>query len=172
MPVRWRIGVIALVLIPVVRFGPRYLMLASSGASGWADAAMMEDSRAVAETLPRECELLVWGYRPDVYVFSGCRAATRFLDSQPLTGVIADRHLTGSTVTYPEIARRNRAELVATRPAFIVDGLGVANPSLAIASYPELAEWLQQYQVSARTRLSVVYRLRTSPDRTALPEKR
>ena len=40
--------------------------------------------------------LFVWGYRPEIYVYTGLPAATRFLDSQPLTGVPADRHLTQS----------------------------------------------------------------------------
>ena len=40
----------------------------------------------------------------------------------------------------------------------MVDGLGLLNPRLAPAVYPEIREWLKQYRVVARTGLSVVYR--------------
>ena len=164
---RGRIAITALLLIPVIRFGPRYVTTAVSGSSGWADAALMEDSRAVARMLPEHCALLVWGYRPDVYVFSGCHAATPFLDSQPLTGVIADRHLVDSTVTYPDLAAANRAQVRMRRPEFLVDGLGPANPALRIGAYADLREWLAAYEVIGRTEMSIVYRLR-SPHRTPL----
>ena len=169
---RARVIVLLLLLIPMVRFGPRYASVARYGTAGWADAALMEDSRQVAGMLPRACKLLVWGYRPDVYVFSGCAAASPFLDSQPLTGVIADRHLTDSTVTYPELARENRRKLTSYRPEFIVDGLGVANPALAIERYPDLNDWLAEYERVGRTDMSIVYRRRTGPDRATLLKKR
>ena len=172
LPVRTRILVLGLMLIPVVRFGPRYVTIAMHGSAGWADAAMMEDSRQVSQRLPSACSLLVWGYRPDIYVFSGCTAGTPFLDSQPLTGVIADRHLTDSTVTYPELARANRLALKQTRPEFIADGLGVANPSLAISAYSDLREWLEAYEIVGRTQLSIIYRLRSAPDRLPLRQER
>jgi hypothetical protein len=168
---RGRTAVAALLLIPAIRFGPRYVTTGLSGADGWADAALMEDSRAVSRMLPTDCGLLVWGYRPDVYVFSGCHAATPFLDSQPLTGVIADRHLVDSTVTYPDLAALNRARLRKTRPEFVVDGLGAANPLLAIGVYADLSEWFGAYEVIGRTEMSTVYRLR-SPDRAPLLQKR
>ena len=168
---RGRTAIAALLLIPVIRFGPRYAITSVSGPSGWADAALMEDSRAVARMLPEHCGLLVWGYRPDVYVFSGCHSATPFLDSQPLTGVIADRHLVHSKVTFPDVSAANRARLLRTRPDFIVDGLGRANPALRIDAYADLREWLAAYEEIGRTEMSILYRLR-SPDRTPLLQKR
>jgi hypothetical protein len=170
---RWRAVAFALLLIPALRFGPRYVSVALNGTSGWADAAMMEDSRDAARHLQDNGDratLLVWGYRPDVFVFSGLPAGTRFLDSQPLTGVLADRHLTDSTVLYPEIAAANRAQLVQTTPIFIVDGLGPLNPSLAITEFEDLHDWLARYEVIARTRMSVIYRVR--PDWASLGEER
>jgi hypothetical protein len=166
-----RVLMSALLLIPMIRFGPRYVSTAIAGTRGWSDAALMEDSRAVARMLPAECGLLVWGYRPDVYVFSGCRAATPFLDSQPLTGVIADRHLVDAKVTYTELAAANRRRLRGTRPEFIVDGLGPANPALRIEAYEDLRGWLAAYEVVGRTTMSTVYRLRP-PDGAALVQER
>jgi hypothetical protein len=164
VPRRWRVAMLMLLLIPAVRFGPRYISLMLSGSAGWSDTAMMEDSREVAALLRRlgrpGSTLLVWGYRPDVYPFSGLPAGTRFLDSQPLTGVLADRHLTSADVLYPSVAARNRAELVRTLPDFIVDGLGPLNPQLAITQFADLRSWLRDYELIARTRMSLIYRLR------------
>lgn len=151
-----RFAMAALLLIPVIRFGPRLFWH-----ENWADAAMMEDSRQTASILNSNKQpgdtLLVWGYRPDVFVFTGMPAGTRFLDSQPLTGVIADRHLTSARVSAPELAARSRAELLGTRPSFIVDGLGLYNPALAITRYPDLREWLAGYHEIGRTKGSIVY---------------
>jgi hypothetical protein len=135
---------------------------------------MMEDSREVARQLnalgSSASTLLVWGYRPDIFPFSGLGAGTRFLDSQPLTGVLADRHLTSADVLFPELAARNRAELRTTSPDFIVDGLGPLNPALAIERFPDLRSWLAGYEPVGRTRMSVIYRLR--PHRLPLRQER
>lgn len=168
LPKRARIACAALLLIPLIRFGPRYLTLASGLLRGlgtpWADVAMNGDSREVAGILsqqkhPRDT-LLVWGYRPDIFVYTRMTAGTPFLDSQPLTGVIADRHLSKSEASAPELAAQNRRELTLLSPNFIVDGLGGYNPRLAITSYPDLTEWLGQYELVAHTGHSAVYRLR------------
>src|SRR6476659_8550617 len=82
--------------------------------------------------------LFVWGYRPEIYVYSRLPAATVWLDSQPLTGVPADRHLNQSEPVETEDAARRRSELARSRPSFVVDGLGLYNPRLAITSYPDL----------------------------------
>jgi hypothetical protein len=152
-----------LLLIPAVRFGPRYVELAADNLHSrphqWRDLAMEQDSRAAAAILKQNPgTLLVWGYRPEIYPLSGLPAATPFLDSQPLTGVLADRHLTVSTPTAPDLARANRALLLQTRPDWIVDGLGPYNPDLAIARFPDLQPWLAHYTVAARTAGSVLYR--------------
>jgi hypothetical protein len=152
-----------LLLIPLVRFGPRYVTLANDlihrRPHRWSDLSLSEDSKQIAKLIPdRTGSLLVWGYRPDIYALTRMPAGTRFLDSQPLTGVIADRHLTSAEVTFPELAARNRIELTHTQPTYIVDGLGPFNPALAIANYPDLHTWLAGYEVVGRTTGSVLYR--------------
>ena len=87
-------------------------------------------------------------------------AGSRFLDSQPLTGVLADRHLSSSLPIAPEWAARNRRELVASDPTWIVDGLGPLNPALAISNFPDLREWLAGYREVGRTRFCVIYKLK------------
>ncbi|MCU1275395.1 MAG: hypothetical protein JWO48_2826 [Bryobacterales bacterium] len=158
---------LVLLLIPMIRFGPRYVLLARDLATGqprhWNDVAMDQDSRAAADILramPHPGDtLFVWGFRPELFVYTGLPAATRFLDSQPLTGVPADRHLTQSAPVAADFTRANREELARSRPAFIMDGLSLYNPVLAIDRYPELRSWLAQYREVARTRTIVIYRL-------------
>ncbi len=159
---RQRIVMLLLLIVPLVRFGPRYATLASDLMRGrphrWSDLKLSEDSAAAARLLTDKTgSLLVWGYRPDVFAYSRMRAGTRFLDSQPLTGVLADRHLTNSEVALPDLAAKNRRELAGTHPTYIVDGLGLLNPALAITGYTELREWLAGYREIGRTELSVVY---------------
>ena len=153
-----------LLLIPLLRFGPRYITLANDLAHDrqpeWSDLAMSQDSRAVADRVDGSGTLLVWGYRPDIFAFTRMTAATRFLDSQPLTGVLADRHLTNSDPAAPDLAARNRMELIQTRPVWIVDGLGPLNPALAITNYPDLRDWLANYRDIGRTRYSIIYKLK------------
>jgi len=150
-----------LLLVPLVRFGPRYAWLAS-GQTNWVDTAIDRDSRAAAALLRplvrRGDTLFVWGFRPELYVYTGLPAATRYLDSQPLTGVPADRHLTQSTAVDTIGPRERRAELAGSSPSFIIDGLGPYNPQLAIAKYPDLRDWFAHYREVARSGQSVIYR--------------
>lgn len=159
---RRRAILLLLLLIPLIRFGPRYVTLANDllhrRQTEWSDLAMNQDSRTAADKIGREGTLLVWGYRPDIFAYTRMGAGTRFLDSQPLTGVLADRHLTNSDVAVPEWAAKNRRELLGTRPAWIVDGLGPFNPNLAIANYPDLREWLSGYAEVSRTAHTVIYK--------------
>ncbi len=148
-----------LLLIPAARFGPTYLTALRDPA--WRDTAMDRDSREAA-ALVRPLEragdtLLVWGYRPELYVYTGLPAATRYLDSQPLDGVPADRHLTSSEPIETQDSARRRAELAQSRPSFILDGLGLYNPRLAITAYPELSQWLSHYREAGRTGGTVIY---------------
>lgn len=154
---RWRILTLALLLIPLVRFGPRYVQVAAGRA--WSDLALHDDSRQVAEWLRAKGvrSALVWGYRPDVYAYSRIPAASPFLDSQPLTGVLADRHLVDSRPIAGELAARNRQILVRTAPEAIVDGLGPLNPALAIGAFPDLREWLGNYEAAFSTGKATVY---------------
>ncbi len=160
-----RVILIALLIIPLVRFGPRYVELANDLVHGrrhrWTDLAMMYDSEDASHLIEKSGAgtLLVWGYRPDIFAFTRMEAGTRYLDSQPLTGVLADRHLVNSEALTPELAARNREDLRRTRPTFIADGLGLLNPRLAINGYPDLSAWLRNYREVGRTRDTIVYKL-------------
>jgi len=151
-----------LLLIPAIRFGPTYLQALRPGQ--WRDTAMDCDSRAAAVLVRQLAKpgdtLFVWGYRPEIYVYAGLPAATRFLDSQPLTGVPADRHLTQSAPVETEQARARRAELAESHPSFVLDGLGTYNPQLAIGTYPELRAWLAQYREIGRTGQTLILQRR------------
>jgi hypothetical protein len=170
LPRRYAFVITALLLVPFLRFGPRYGMLAwdllTGRATRWADVAMDQDSRAAAR-LARDRSrpgdtLFVWGFRPELYVYTGLPAAARFLDSQPLTGVPADRHLTQSRPVETELTRTHRSELTGSRPTLILDGLGPYNPALAITAYPDLRDWLENYRPAGRTSQTILYKLSTA----------
>jgi hypothetical protein len=147
---------LATMAVPLVRFGPRYATLASSN-----DLAMDRDSRAASlialENAPKDGSLYVWGYRPEMYVYTGLRPATRFLECQAMTGVPADRHLTSSEIVLTSGTHEAREELARSRPDVLIDGLSLYNPALAMDRYPELRAWLAGYREVARTRDSVIY---------------
>lgn len=149
---------LALTLIPVVRFGPRYVTLTADLIAHrthiWTDLALAQDSERVAAILgtqPRGT-LFVWGYRPDIYALTRLPAARKFLDSQPISGVLADRHLTSAKVSAPEWAARFRDNDIG-QADYVVDGLGRLNPHLAIPP-----AWLAPYELLAETGQSLVYR--------------
>jgi hypothetical protein len=154
-----------LLLIPLARFAPTYLMAARD--AGWRDTAMDRDSRAAAATVSALAKpgdtLFVWGFRPEIYVYSHLPAATRFLDSQPLTGVPADRHLTQSTPVETRESLARRAELAASRPTFVVDGLGEYNRHLALSEFGDLRAWMAAYREVGRSAGSVIYRWEPTP---------
>jgi hypothetical protein len=152
----------------LARFGPRYAILArdllTGRESAWSDAVLDRDSRAVSDWIMARRHagdtLFVWGYRPDVFAWTRMPMASRYWDSQPLTGVPADRHLTESVSLMPEWAARNRRELVTSRPAFIVDGLSRLNPKLGMDEFPETRDWLDAYELVGGTDLSLIYERR------------
>jgi hypothetical protein len=150
-----------LLLIPATRFGPSYLTALIN--ADWRDTRMDRDSRAAAAFTLQLAKpgdtLLVWGYRPEMYSYTGLPAGTMYLETQPLTGVPADRHLTQSTPVETEAASRRRAELARSHPKFVLDGLGLYNPQLAITNYPDLREWLAQYREVGRRGQTVIYEL-------------
>lgn len=151
-----------LLLIPVARFGPRYVQLITNPGAPWADIAMERDSRHCAGLLRSVAapgdRLLVWGYRPEINVLSDLPAATRFLDSQPLNGVLADRHLRQSHITFPDWAARNRAEVLASPPpAIVVDGLGPFNNALSVFGPHGFPSWTNRYRDCGRTTGTRVY---------------
>jgi hypothetical protein len=145
-------------IVPLVRFGPRYLML-----KGWSDLALDNDSKDASrlalslEKSKSEPTLYVWGYRPEMYVYTRFRPATMFLDSQGLTGVPADRHLTQSQVVLTKGTHEARMQLAGSHPDVLIDGLSLYNPALSPDHYPELQAWLRDYQEMGRTKGSIVY---------------
>lgn len=166
-----------LLVLPLVRFAPSYWAAATD--SNWRDIRMDRESRAAAAAVLRLSKpgdtLFIWGYRPEIYTYTGLPAANRFIDSQPLTGVPADRHLTQSEPVEVEGPRERRGELTRSQPAFVLDGIGPYNPRLAITAYPELHNWLADYREVARAGQTVIYRrqpLLADPTGDALPEKR
>ena len=157
--------ILLLLLVPAVRFAPRYVTLAADLALGrehhWNDILMDQGSRAASSYVSRNARptdtLFVWGYRPDVYAYTRLPAASRFLESQPLTGVLADRHLTQASRLPADWLGKNREELTRSRPDWILDGLGTYNPALAIAAFPDLRDWLADYKEVERTTNMVIY---------------
>ena len=163
---KWPAAALLLLLVPVARFAPRYAILANDLVHGrqhsWVDLAMNQDSIAASGIVIHASHpgdtLLVWGYRPDVFAYTRMQAGSLFLDSQPLTGVLADRHLMSSEPLFAALAARNRIVLQQTTPTFVVDGLGPYNPDLAITQFEDLREWLSRYTEIGRTEHSIVYK--------------
>jgi hypothetical protein len=152
----------ALLAVPLIRFGKPYITLARGGTLS--DLAMDRDSRAASDKLRALARagdtLFVWGFRPDIFIDSEIPAGTRFLESQPISGVLADRHLFSTEAIAPEFTAPNIRELQGTRPTWIVDGLGLYNASLALRRQAALVEWFSHYTEVARTDFSILYRLR------------
>jgi hypothetical protein len=155
-----------LLLVPFIRFGPRYARLALDNLQdrepNWSDVVMDLDSQRAAAKIrslvhPGDT-LFVWGYRPDLYVYTRMSPDGRFWDSQPLTGVPADRHLSASNAIYSGPAVANRRELAHSHPDFIVDGLSRFNPKLSPRVFPELRPWMGSYKLIDQTKLSLIYR--------------
>lgn len=133
---RAKYAVAALLLIPVVRFG-RVAPPANQ-------LALYEDSvEAAAKLTDRKATLFVWGYRPDVLMLTRMKLGAPYLDSQPINGVLADRHLVSSKASTKPRETRIAADYVA-------DGLGLLNPALAFRQ--------DGYEEFARTKFTVLYR--------------
>jgi hypothetical protein len=128
----------------------------------WGDIALDVDSQQVAGQINSQAgpsdTLFVWGYRPDVFVYTRLDPAGRFWDSQPLTGVAADRHLTAAELTVNTQTTAHLREMGRSRPTFFVDGLGLLNPKLKPEEFAQMRELLSHYREAGRTRLSIIYR--------------
>jgi hypothetical protein len=160
-----RVAMAALVVslaIPMVRFGPQYWKAAAGG--DWRDLAIDHDSKAAAAKLHTFAHpgdtLFVWGFRPDIFIYSGLPAGTRFLESQAISGLLADRHLFSNAPVDADFLEANRRELIESRPVWVVDGIGMYNRAAGIAEQPYLRDWLGNYKEVARTDFSILYRLR------------
>jgi hypothetical protein len=124
--------------------------------------------------------LFVWGYRPEIYFWSGLLPASRYLSTQPLTGVPADVHYFGDdyrSLLDEAVTAEARSQLVRdleeTQPKYIVDEIGFFNGHLAILKYPELEEVMGKYKpigatgrflLYVRKELTKKYRLRHEAD--------
>jgi 4-amino-4-deoxy-L-arabinose transferase-like glycosyltransferase len=124
-----------------------------------------ESSRAQKQG--SEAYLFVWGYRPEIYYWSGLRPASRYLSSQLLTGVPADVNYFGDDFTAvldEKTTAAHRAQLLQElqekRPKFIIDELAAYNSSLAMESYPELKDFLYDYKLMETDVKVFIYRLR------------
>jgi hypothetical protein len=157
MPRRLLAWAAILLAVPLIRFTPRYVSL-----DHWSDLALDEDSRAVSQIALKAAQpgstLYVWGYRPEIFVYTQLKPATKYLECQALTGVPADRHLTQSQIVLTEGTREARLELVRAMPDILIDALSLYNPALAMSGYDELRPWLKQYREVGRTRGAIVYR--------------
>lgn len=109
--------------------------------------------------------LFVWG-RAEIYYCSGLLPASRYLSTQPLTGVPADVHLEGKSrpILDESVTAAARAQLVAdleqTRPKYIVDELGFFSTERSMESYPELQEFLKGYNRVGAVGSFIVYRIK------------
>jgi len=108
--------------------------------------------------------VFVWGYRPEIYYWSGLLPASRYLSTQPLTGVPADVHYFGDdyrSLLDEAVAARARAELSRdleeTRPKYIVDEVGFYNRDLAILNYQELETVMSEYKSVGSTGRFLLY---------------
>jgi hypothetical protein len=108
--------------------------------------------------------LFVWGYRPEIYYISGLLPASRYLSTQPLTGVPADVHYfadddrpvldeSSTALAREQLVR----DLQQTRPKYIVDELGMFNAELSINSYPEMRELMQEYKPTGPVGRFMIY---------------
>jgi 4-amino-4-deoxy-L-arabinose transferase-like glycosyltransferase len=108
--------------------------------------------------------LFIWGYRPEIYFWSGLLPASRFLSSQPLTGVPSDVHYFSESYiavldekTTAAYRQQLLQDLQATRPVYIVDELGFFNDDLALKNYPELKDFLADYKLAESRGRSLIY---------------
>lgn len=147
---------LGLLTIPAVRFGPKYVNVSTSP-DLFLDRDSREAARLALKIAGEDSTLYVWGYRPELFVYTRMRPATRYIDSQALTGVPADRHLTQSTVVLTDGTKAAREELARSEPDILMDGLTPFNPNLSMDHYAELRPWLANYREVARTHGTIVY---------------
>jgi hypothetical protein len=120
--------------------------------------------------------LFVWGYRPEIYYWSGLLPASRYLSTQPLTGVPADVHYFGweyRSLLDEAATEREREKLLAdlqqTRPRYIIDELGFFNSELAIEDYAELREFMREYRNRGTVGRFIIYRRRDAVGKERKP---
>src|SRR5262249_30244869 len=111
--------------------------------------------------------LFVWGYRPEVYYWSGLIPASRFLSIQAVTGIPADvQYINGNSRSVISDSVRQIAldqllkDLDETRPKYVVDEAGMFNSVLLITSYPGIGDFMRSYKQVEATGNLMVYRRR------------
>lgn len=138
---------------------------------GGQDAAQNMSLEAIRSGGPRGREaegsgdfVYVWGYRPEIYFWSGLLPASRYLSAQPLTGVPADVHYFAEeyrSILDEATTAMERAQLIRdlqqTRPKYIVDELGMFNAELSINSYEELREFMKDYKATGPVARFMIY---------------
>jgi hypothetical protein len=162
----WVAVAVVLLAIPLIRFGPRYVQLAADNVAGrehdWADVKLDQESRAAAKLIDKIRQpgdtIFIWGYRPNVIAYTRLPVRSRFWDSQPLTGVPADRHLSESLPMEGLVLQSRRERLARTTPTFLVDGLSNYNPALDMQHYNVLRSWLYNYCRVGEAGGIVIYR--------------
>jgi hypothetical protein len=151
---RTRALVLALLLIPAIRFAPQNLKLLA-GDDSWDDLALFRDSRQIAATIRAQAKpgdtLFVWGYRPDIQALARMSSGTPYIESQPLDCVFADRHLRPSVPLRNQGCEERFRDFQRYTPTWFVDGLGPLNPQLRYEP--------PGYEVVERTNTAVLYRL-------------
>jgi 4-amino-4-deoxy-L-arabinose transferase-like glycosyltransferase len=117
--------------------------------------------------------LFVWGYRPEIYYWTGLLPASRYLSVQPLTGVPADvQYVNGENrslidETAKAAARAQLIEdLCETKPLYIVDEVGMFNSELAINNYPELHDFMRGYKPRGTVERFMIYRKRDKKEKS------
>lgn len=141
-------------LVPALRFQPfRTAQEADMGRDSKNAARLIKGLQRPGDTI------FIWGSRPDIVALTRLPIASPLWDSQPLTGVPADRHIATSRPLHEEWSRENRQELARSRPTIMVDGLSGFNLALGLQNYPDLAAWFQRYCPAASTGRTVIYRL-------------
>ncbi len=72
-----------------------------------ADRLALEEMRGRSNDSVESSEyIFVWGYRPEIYYWSGLQPASRYLSTQPLTGVPADVHFFEGQTSYRSLTMR------------------------------------------------------------------
>ncbi|HWC77703.1 MAG TPA: glycosyltransferase family 39 protein [Blastocatellia bacterium] len=109
--------------------------------------------------------IFVWGYRPEIYYWSGLLPASRYLSTQPLTGVPADVHffevphqILFDSRTTADARNQLVRDLEQSRPTFIIDELGAFNSELAITKFDEMSSLMEEYKHYAMTDRFLIYK--------------
>ena len=111
---------------------------------------------AIRERTAAEDSIFVWGYFPELYVLAPRRPASRYSNTNYLTGMLSwENHLPGvdtSAHVVPGAWDVLMAELDASRPPLIVDtavGDHCFYAKYPIASFPRLQEFLDRHYIRA-----------------------